>query len=84
MNCVSASATTQTYTSERTGSGNPTTPEQKERLEKVMRVYPLARSMGRLGLPSDIANAVAFLVSDVSEWITGQVLSVNGGYCMVD
>jgi NAD(P)-dependent dehydrogenase (short-subunit alcohol dehydrogenase family) len=40
--------------------------------------------MGRLGIPSDLANAVTFLVSDASEWITGQVLSVNGGYCMVD
>jgi NAD(P)-dependent dehydrogenase (short-subunit alcohol dehydrogenase family) len=49
-----------------------------------MKVYPLARSMGRLGLPSDLANAVAFLASDVSEWVTGQVLSINGGYCMVD
>ncbi len=84
VNCVSASATTGTYTAERSGSENPTTPEQKERVEKVMKVYPLARSMGRLGLPSDIANAVAFFASDVSEWVTGQVLSVNGGYCMVD
>jgi len=84
VNCVSASATTGTYTSERAGTESPTTPEQKERLEKVKRVYPLARSMGRLGLPSDIANAVAFFASDVSEWVTGQVLSVNGGYCMVD
>jgi NAD(P)-dependent dehydrogenase (short-subunit alcohol dehydrogenase family) len=84
VNCVSASATGGTYTSERSGSENPATPEQKERVEKVMKVYPLARSMGRLGLPSDIANAVAFFASDVSEWVTGQVLSVNGGYCMVD
>jgi 3-oxoacyl-[acyl-carrier protein] reductase len=84
VNCVAASATTQTYGSGLAGLENPRTPEQKESLEKRMRVYPLARSMGRLGLPSDIANTVAFLVSDVSEWITGQVLSVNGGYCMVD
>jgi 2-hydroxycyclohexanecarboxyl-CoA dehydrogenase len=84
VNCVSASATNQTYTSERAGTESPTTTEQKERLQKIMKLYPLARSMGRLGLPSDIANVVAFLVSDVSEWITGQVLSVNGGYCMVD
>lgn len=84
VNCVAASATTQTYTSAKMGFDKPTAPEQKERLEKIMRPYPLARPMGRLGLPSDIANTVAFLVSDVSEWITGQVLSVNGGYCMVD
>jgi NAD(P)-dependent dehydrogenase (short-subunit alcohol dehydrogenase family) len=51
--------------------------------EQIMRSYPLARGLGRLGQPSDIANAVAFLVSERAEWITGQVLSVNGGYSMV-
>jgi 3-oxoacyl-[acyl-carrier protein] reductase len=84
VNCVAPSATGGTYLSQLTGSDQPRTDEEKERLRKVMSVYPLARSMGRLGIPSDIANAVAFLVSDVSEWVTGQVLSVNGGYCMVD
>lgn len=33
----------------------------------------------RLGQPEDIANAVAFLVSDQAAWITGQVLQVDGG-----
>ena len=51
--------------------------------EQIMRGYPLARGLNRLGLPSDIANAVAFLASVRAEWITGQVLSVNGGYSMV-
>jgi len=52
--------------------------------EQIMRSYPLARGLNRLGQPSDIANAVAFLASARAEWITGQVLSVNGGYSMVD
>jgi NAD(P)-dependent dehydrogenase (short-subunit alcohol dehydrogenase family) len=51
--------------------------------EQIMRSYPLARGLGRLGQPSDIANAVVFLASERAEWITGQVLSVNGGYSMV-
>jgi NAD(P)-dependent dehydrogenase (short-subunit alcohol dehydrogenase family) len=51
--------------------------------EQIMRSYPLAKGLGRLGQPSDIANAVAFLASARAEWITGQVLSVNGGYSMV-
>ena len=84
VNCVAPSATGQTFTAQLTGSDNPQTEEQKERLKKVLKVYPMARSLGRLGLPSDLANAVAFLASDAAEWITGQVLSVNGGYCMVD
>jgi len=33
----------------------------------------------RLGKPSDIAAAVAYLVSDDGAWVTGQVISVNGG-----
>jgi len=48
-----------------------------------MRFYPLAKGLNRLGLPSDIANAATFLASVRAEWITGQVLSVNGGYSMV-
>ncbi len=35
--------------------------------------------MGRRGLPIDIANAMAFLMSDAASWITGIELTVNGG-----
>ena len=47
--------------------------------EKIVRNYPLRR----IGKPGDIAPTVAFLSSDAASWITGQVLSVNGGFCMV-
>ena len=59
-------------------------PEWQERRKAVMRVYPLARARGGLGTTQDMADAVAFMVSDRASWITGQLLSVNGGYCMVD
>jgi 2-hydroxycyclohexanecarboxyl-CoA dehydrogenase len=36
----------------------------------------------RLGLPDDVAAAVAFLSSDDAAWITGQILGVNGGLVM--
>lgn len=35
--------------------------------------------MGRLGAPSDIASAVAFLLSDDASWITGQNIVLDGG-----
>jgi NAD(P)-dependent dehydrogenase (short-subunit alcohol dehydrogenase family) len=52
--------------------------------DQIMRQYPLAKGLNRLGKPSDIANAVVFLASERAEWVTGQVLSVNGGYSMAD
>jgi NAD(P)-dependent dehydrogenase (short-subunit alcohol dehydrogenase family) len=47
--------------------------------EKLAKPYPL----GRIGEPEDIANAVLFFASPLASWITGQVLSVSGGYTMV-
>jgi 3-oxoacyl-[acyl-carrier protein] reductase len=38
--------------------------------------------LGRVGRPEDIAEAVAFLVSDAAAYITGQVLGVDGGFHM--
>lgn len=44
--------------------------------ERLVKAYPL----GRLGQPQDVANAVLFLASSEADFITGQTLSVNGGY----
>jgi NAD(P)-dependent dehydrogenase (short-subunit alcohol dehydrogenase family) len=59
------------------------TPHDKEWLdanrEKLTRLYPVRR----LGLPGDVAPMVTLLASPHSGWITGQVLSVSGGYSMV-
>ena len=46
-----------------------------EELEEMRNEVPL----GRLGTPEDVAEAVAFLAGDKASYITGQVLSVNGG-----
>jgi 3-oxoacyl-[acyl-carrier protein] reductase len=37
-------------------------------------------AMRRMGLPGDIANGVLFFVAEESSWVTGQVLSIDGGY----
>jgi 2-hydroxycyclohexanecarboxyl-CoA dehydrogenase len=50
-----------------------------EVLEKMAKAYPLRR----IGNPQDIANGVVFLASDAASWITGQTLSVSGGYTMM-
>ena len=47
--------------------------------EKLAKTIP----MGRLGLPEDIADAVAFLAGDEASYITGQTLHVNGGMAMI-
>ncbi len=46
--------------------------------EGLLKNIPL----GDLGQPKDIANAVVFLASEESDYITGQVLNVNGGMSM--
>lgn len=46
--------------------------------QKMLARIPLAR----MGQPADVAAAVRFLVSDAASYITGQVLSVNGGMYM--
>jgi len=51
-------------------------PDQIERREK-------GNPLGRIGRPEDVAAAVAFFASPEAAYITGQVLSVNGGITMV-
>jgi 2-hydroxycyclohexanecarboxyl-CoA dehydrogenase len=47
--------------------------------EAVTRIIPLRR----LGSPEDVADVVAFFVSDDSRYLTGQVLSIDGGLTMI-
>ena len=47
-------------------------------VEQIQKFAQLA-AFGRLGQPAEIADVVAFLVSDDAGWVTGQNLRVNGG-----
>jgi NAD(P)-dependent dehydrogenase (short-subunit alcohol dehydrogenase family) len=48
--------------------------ENEEVSQRMLADYPLG-----VGMPNDIANAVSFLLSDQSRWITGQQITVDGG-----
>ena len=48
-------------------------------LEETARNTPL----GRAGTPEDVAEVVAFLVTEQARWVTGQVIYVGGGRRMV-
>ena len=75
VNCVSPGAT-----------NTPSVPLSKlppDVVEKMKKRYPLRREGKILGEPEDVANAILFLASDNASWITGQTLSVNGGYSML-
>jgi len=59
---------------------NPTTERQWESYgEAGQKKLVGSLALRRLGKPEDIANGVLFFASDHAGWITGQVLSINGG-----
>ncbi len=62
----------------REGVPTPTPEEAKQKREAFLKSMPL----GRIGTTADIANATVFLASDVTGYITGQVLHVSGGSVM--
>jgi 2-hydroxycyclohexanecarboxyl-CoA dehydrogenase len=72
LNVISP-GTTRTPRTESLGTFTP------EREKQLIRLYPLRR----LGNVHDIADAVVFMASERASWITGQTLSVSGGYAMV-
>ena len=50
--------------------------ENKEKVEGLLRRIP----MGRTGLPEDLAGAAIYLASDASDYMTGQVMYIDGGW----
>lgn len=51
----------------------------KERMDEHIKKYPLG-----VGMPSDVTNAAIFLLSDASRWMTGQTITLDGGFLLGD
>jgi 2-hydroxycyclohexanecarboxyl-CoA dehydrogenase len=69
VNCVSPGATD--------------TPAFQKNPEPVKEAVPKGIPLRRIAKPEDIASAVAFFCSSDADYMTGQVLSVSGGYTMI-
>jgi 3-oxoacyl-[acyl-carrier protein] reductase len=47
--------------------------------EQGRKISEAMHALGRLGKPEDVARAIAFLLDPANDWITGQILAVDGG-----
>lgn len=85
VNCVSPGATLTDWVIHRRQAELDGAKTEEERAKvlsrqaKALSLYPI----GRFGEPEDIANMIVFLASDRARHVTGQVVSVNGGYTMI-
>ena len=81
MNVVSPGATNTELRQEREESLLKQMGREKfdRRVKTILKMYPT----GRLGEPEDAAAMITFLLSDQASWVTGQVISVNGGFVML-
>ena len=83
VNCV-ASAGTHTPAFERGAKSLGISVE--DFLKRAQSIHPLARGFEecrgkiRIAKPRDVANMVVFLCSDRTEWVTGESVSVSGGF----
>jgi 3-oxoacyl-[acyl-carrier protein] reductase len=63
------------------GPGLTDTDAVRENLPEETKSALIARTpLGRVGMPSDIADVVAFLASPDARWVTGHVLMASGGF----
>ncbi len=62
-----------------TQQGTQSTPEQMERLKKVIEAFTQKIPMHRFGEPDDIGKVALFLASDMSSYMTGSQIVVDGG-----
>jgi len=63
--------------------GATDTPNFQVMPDKMKEMIPKGIPLGRIAKPEDVANMVAFFCSNEADYITGQTMSVNGGFSMI-
>ncbi len=51
--------------------------------EAMLQGLRSSHPLGRIGEPGDVAEAVLYLLSDASSWMTGTTVDINGGFAML-
>jgi len=82
VNCVSPGVMSTERTQERLKDRFASEEEAEKQLQRQLKLYPIGRGLGRISTPEEVSDAVIFLCSARAAYITGQTLSISGGYIM--